>query len=57
MKVIARSSDTPDEIPVRKTIGKLGLMQPNPPYGVDHDDIPLLNSYDMDGFPFKCGQP
>ena len=29
-KSIACSPDIPDEIPVRKTIGKLGLMQPTP---------------------------
>ena len=36
--------DIPDELPVKAAIGKcvLGLMDPQLPYAMDHDTIPLL---------------
>ena len=46
-----QSNTVPTEIPVGKTIGKslLGLMCPNPPYAKDHDEIPLIKGYALDG--------
>ena len=57
VKALGTSSNTPPEIPVHDAIGKLGLMQPNPPFGHSHDAIPLLNKYTTDGCPVECGAP
>ena len=49
------AQDIPSEVPVKASIGKLGLMWPQPPYGVGHDAIPLLNLYAKNGCPVDCG--
>ena len=54
---LRQSSDIPAEIPVQATIGKCNLMQPTPPYGTNHDAIPLMNAYAQDGCPVDCGPP
>ena len=48
---LRKSNTVPTEIPVRESIGKtlLGLMCPNPPYAKDHDEIPLIKGYALDG--------
>ncbi len=46
--------DIPPEIPVQSTIGK--LMQPRPPFAVDHEAIPLLHAYAEHGCPVDCGE-
>ena len=53
---LRKSNTVPTEIPVRETKGKslLGLMCPKPPYAKDHDSIPLLKGYALDGCPVDC---
>ena len=58
LKTKLKNSDTiPDELPVRKTIGKslLGLMCPNPLYAKYHKAIQLLQGYKRDGCLVDCG--
>jgi len=57
MAQIQALDSIPDEIPVKQTIGKSDLMRPNPPYGVSHNAIPLLEGYANDGCPVQCGPP
>ena len=57
LAAIATSTDIPNEIPVKKAIGKLQLMEPHPPYGHSHDAIPLMQSYADHGCPVDCGPP
>ena len=45
----------PPEIPVSKTIGKLGLMQPQLPNAKNHPALPLLETYASKGCPVDCG--
>ena len=47
--------DVPSEVPVKASTGELGLMWPQPPYGVGHDAIPLLNLHAKNGCPVDCG--
>ena len=54
----AALSDTsifPDEIPIKKAIGKSKLMEPQKPYGQEHPAIPLLHEYADSGCPVDCG--
>ena len=51
---LTKNEDVPEEIPVKNTIGKLGLMWPQN-YALRHDAIPLLTSYAMSGCPANCG--
>ena len=44
----------PAEISIKQKIGKLGLMQPNTPYGHSHDTIPLLECYAANACPILC---
>ena len=44
----------PAETPVRKSIGKLGLMWPSG-YALSHDAAPLLSAYSEQGCPVDCG--
>lgn len=57
-KVVAqqlRDSDTiPEEVPVRKAIGKMGLMFPRRE-ALAHPAAPLLLSYANEGCPVDCG--
>ena len=48
------SLDFPAETPVRKSIGKLGLMWPSG-YALNHDAAPLLSAYSEQGCPVDCG--
>ena len=57
VRALEQSPDIPSEIPVKNTIGKLRLMEPHPPFGINHDTIPLLNRYAKEGCPVKCGKP
>jgi hypothetical protein len=45
----------PQELPVKDTIGKLGLMWPRT-YSLNHKAIPLLLSYAKQGCPVDCGE-
>ena len=50
-----RNSDCiPKELPIRETVGKYKLMNPNGPYA-EHPAIPLLRTYADDGCPADCG--
>ena len=51
------SSVLPTDLPVKQTIGKLGLMWPQTPYSVGHAAVPLLHSYAREGCPVDCGEP
>ena len=51
-----KETSFPADIPVKQTIGKLGLMWPQPPFATDHDAIPLLNTYAKTGCPTDCGE-
>ena len=45
----------PVDIPVREATGKSPLMEPNGPFAVNHEAIPLLNAYATRGCPVDCG--
>ena len=47
----------PPEIPLKETIGKLGLMVPQAPHATAHPAYPLLQSYADNGCPVDCGPP
>jgi hypothetical protein len=51
---LSKNTDLPEEIPVKNTIGKFGLMWPQH-YSLQHQAIPLLTSYAMSGCPANCG--
>jgi hypothetical protein len=51
---LSKNDDLPEEIPVKNTIGKLGLMWPQH-YALHHEAIPLLTSYATSGCPVNCG--
>jgi hypothetical protein len=47
----------PPEVPLKQTIGKLGLMIPQAPHAVPHPAYNLLKSYANNGCPIDCGPP
>ena len=54
--VVKNAECIPDDPPIKDTIGKsVRLMEPQPPYAVQHEAIPLLNSYAAGGCPVDCG--
>ena len=53
-KALDQEDTIPQDIPIKNTIGKFGLMFPNS-FAVDHDAAPLLNGYATHGCPVDCG--
>ena len=51
---IDNSPGLPSELPIKESIGKLGLMWPQS-YALDHQACPLLNTYAKNGCPVDCG--
>ena len=51
---IKNNKDIPEDIPIKHTIGKFGLMWPTK-YALDHQANELLSSYAERGCPVDCG--
>ena len=55
---LAKSNTIPDDLPIKSTIGKYKLMNPQGNFCPNtHPAIPLLRSYATKGCPTDCGPP